>query len=1351
MQLQDIAKQAQPEQEKIIEFSSGGRIELIASKAIDEEQSFILSLKSSGQSLPGLSDLFGLLGLSMPSDMSWFHHPAEISIRNFSLIISAGEVSHVSVSIGTVHSWNLVNNFLVFEEIVLQGKVMSPQDPDNAMFEMLLRGTIRVGAARINVSVEIPDLLSLARQKKWSDDYDSELRQILEQENDLSSDGEEELNAFIEQFSPIMSVADKEPLSFIFQGEMAEKLNLVVFLKSIGLPAADLHNDLAIEDLKFRYDSGSGAFQFFIDVSNVWKLDLGGGEALKLEDLFFALSHSGESDNTMACEFGARLTFCKMELLLKARCSGADAGWQFEGVLEHAVNESDPKTIDTEEFSNELNNRFGIQLPTTLREGLSLNRIDVSFNTLSRAFTFNCDATLKIEDKVIEALLAIDIEPNGDGFRERFNGHFIVMPSVETSQAPKKEVLFFDLTLEHEVDTTMLMASYQVPDEEAPSLSMDALLGELSGIEHIPPLKIKLRDAYFIHQSSSEKDKSLDLLGLDIDGGLDLAQIKLPDLPLLSGEDLFGADESLRLSFQAIVLSRNIGAKESSEISALLGTHKLTFPDNIKLESPLALNVTLQIGSNVQQLSVPVSINTDADAQGNGLQLVTTTGSEVNHSDAIKTGDGTQWLKIQKSFGPVHMERVGIRFGDDDGTSQVSALLDGGISVAGLSVSLDGLTVKAPLSDLSKFEFSLDGLGIDFKNGPIEIGGAFIENLDANGMPQFSGAALLRMPQLSLSALGVFSRVNNHPSLFIYALLDKIIGGPAFFFVTGLAAGFGYNRSLKVPSIDKVAEFPLVSQVMGGANANSGEAEQAIAKRDPMTQLEALEGYIPPSVGDSFLAIGVRFNSFKTIHSFALLILQFKQRFEIDLLGLSTLSSPPAVNGKGEKQVTPIAYAQLAIKVTFIPDEGTLRARGQLTGDSYVLSRQNHLSGGFALYTWFTDTEETKAGDFVATLGGYHPAYQVPAHYPTVSRLALQWQVNDHFHIKGSAYFALTSQAVMAGGCLEATWQSGDFKAWFNASANFLIAWQPYYYDASVYVEMGADVTIHAFGTYHLGFNGGANVHLWGPEFSGHANVYFKVLAFSVAFDVDFGAGASAPEAIGWDSFKQAFLSDDLCAVSVKNGLLSTLPKDDSTKIEHWVVDPHEVMFNISSLVPVTSLSGTPGNSRLCISPMGLVAEEDADAFVSTIEVFIQNSKHEQITSGFQFTTVKQTAPSALWGKAKIKQAHNKRFVDPPDLNGNSLIEDVVMGLTIKADTPTKPNSSGQMDPDKLLNKAKLHEGGVSWEKSMTTTSKWGLPKSIETVPIQTKRAALLKALKISLANVTSPGNKPANFYGVVQ
>ena len=165
------------------------------------------------------------------------------------------------------------------------------------------------------------------------------------------------------------------------------------------------------------------------------------------------------------------------------------------------------------------------------------------------------------------------------------------------------------------------------------------------------------------------------------------------------------------------------------------------------------------------------------------------------------------------------------------------------------------------------------------------------------------------------------------------------------------------------------------------------------------------------------------------VDTFALLTISLGTTIEVALLGLSTLTLPAGA-------ADPIAQIQLALEVSFSYGSGLLAVVGQLTDNSYVLSRDSRLTGGFAFSLWFSGEH---AGEFVLTLGGYNPQFAVPDHYPIVPRLGLSWQVVPELSITGGLYFALTSNAVMAGGKLSAVWTSGSVRAWFTYWADFLM------------------------------------------------------------------------------------------------------------------------------------------------------------------------------------------------------------------------------------------------------------------------------------------------------------------------
>ena len=208
--------------------------------------------------------------------------------------------------------------------------------------------------------------------------------------------------------------------------------------------------------------------------------------------------------------------------------------------------------------------------------------------------------------------------------------------------------------------------------------------------------------------------------------------------------------------------------------------------------------------------------------------------------------------------------------------------------------------------------------------------------------------------------------------------------------------------------------------------------------------------------------------------------------------------------------------------------------------------------------------DEDHKGDFVLTVGGYHPDFKVPAHYPTVPRLGLNWQVTDQLTIKGDAYFALTASTFMAGGHLQVNWVDGRLRAWLNAGADFIVAWKPYHYDARMYVHVGASYTFEFFGRHQITVDVGAYLHLWGPEFSGTARIDLTIISFTIAF----GAAAPPPPPILWDEFAKSFLpaQADVCTVAVKSGLIGKAADDRML----GVLNPKELTLAVATVIPVS-------------------------------------------------------------------------------------------------------------------------------------------------------------------------------------
>ncbi|MEM9929902.1 MAG: DUF6603 domain-containing protein, partial [Bacteroidota bacterium] len=244
------------------------------------------------------------------------------------------------------------------------------------------------------------------------------------------------------------------------------------------------------------------------------------------------------------------------------------------------------------------------------------------------------------------------------------------------------------------------------------------------------------------------------------------------------------------------------------------------------------------------------------------------------------------WWKLQRSFGPLALDKIGLAWNNTP--RELSFYLDGGLQLSGLTVGLESLSLTLPLTDLSHPQLDLQGLSLTYTGGDLTVSGGFLKVENDDGIA-YNGEALIQMESFGLSALGSYSTVNDHPSLFIFALLNAPLGGPSFFFVTGVAAGFGYNRDLKLPEVKKVTSFPLVAAVTA---SETGDNPLAGADNDLGKALQVMEEYIPPKYGADWLAAGIRFTSFEIIESCGLRSVQVGTRFVIGVVWTATITVP---------------------------------------------------------------------------------------------------------------------------------------------------------------------------------------------------------------------------------------------------------------------------------------------------------------------------------------------------------------------------------------------------------------------------------------------------------------------------
>lgn len=969
-----------------------------------------------------------------------------------------------------------------------------------------------------------------------------------------------------------------------------------------------------------------------------------------------------------------------------------------------------------------------------------IERLDVAFSTVDSNFTFGL--TIDFPD-LDQAVLAIDLafKSSGSGesatYERQMSGRLLV-------DGLQFEVDFESSGGAQQASSDLLVVTLKDTGRKLTLMRLiSALMGEQAPAA--PALDVDIEYAFFSYLSVTEggdgsQAQSAKLLGLGLEADLNLAA--LPLVGQLAGDGAGGIGRLHLVYLSAAQGSPGLAANRVAQINAHLEQAGVTrLPENAgaaadqtALAAGFSITAELQLNlmdnTPVGYPALPAPGSTSGPAQRHwpadfkdGKQPLA----------ATPPADDATWFAIQKSLGPLFFDRVGLRY--DNG--QLWFLLDAALTAGGLTLSLDGLGVSSPLD---KFDptFHLRGLGVDFREGPLEIGGAFERwevkdpSDPSNNYDEYVGLVTVKTSFLSLSAMGAYAKLpNGDNSLFIYGILDYPLGGPPFFFVTGLAAGFGYNRAFLTPPIDQIEGFALVKEAMKvqepkaevSATANMAQVKQGLTE-----ELSNLEQYLPAMHGQHFLAIGVRFTSFEMVNSFALVVVTFGE-FSVRLLGQTNITVPTPPPGEslpeGEE---PLAVVNMVFSAGFVPKTGELYLEAQLTNDSYILSKDCHITGGFAFYSWFKDAPQQpgyQAGDFVITLGGYHPDFKPKPWYPVVPRLGLNWEMDvsgNKLVIKADAYFALTGQALMAGGHMSATWDADGIHAWFIVGGDFLIAWQPYHYELALGIEVGAKVKL---GLIDLSFSAGADLELWGPEFAGKARVHYG----PVTFHVSFGDDTPAPKPLSWGKFRDAFLpADSLSTVSVTSGLVKALEGqayknvNGKWKLEeqegatHWIVNGHDVCVEASSLIPITSAPGlkdkdgqgidikTPaglGIAAMGISHKEWAAKGTTSEFTIKIER-IKDNQLEVLTGDFYFdeapppppatdtekprllpaAAVRKNVPAAMWGAAK--EPGKPLIPNKEDLNEQGLVADAPVGFRMKPCPDKEAPPSRQIAVDKL-------------------------------------------------------------------
>lgn len=628
---------------------------------------------------------------------------------------------------------------------------------------------------------------------------------------------------------------------------------------------------------------------------------------------------------------------------------------------------------------------------------------------------------------------------------------------------------------------------------------------------------------------------------------------------------------------------------------------------------PSISNAVQQWIGNNTQLPEGCTIRLETTGWLNQLPALTTdfeptepepeTSAATKPTSKIAFKDNSAWLAIDKTIGPITIGKAGVRWRLKEMSADL--MLDITAKIGPLQAALMGFGVRLTLKDGLQTELMLEGIGLAMQWGGVALQGVLLRTMetdpDGAQRPEYNGLITVKIGKIMIGGLAAYTQLQGQASFMAYAGIRFSPGFPLGVLpitFTGIALGVGVNRQLVMPTIDKVTEFPLVKLAMGKP---AGDLNLA----DSVSIVRSLSQTFVPKLGHQFLAIGLQFEVAKLVDCFALAVLKFGEGFEFHLLGAIRLIFPEG------NDLPTMLRIELAFIASLDLGEGTFKLDAALSPKSFLFAEECRLTGELSLYTWFKGSE---AGDFVLSLGGYHPRFTIPAHYPRPQK-RLGFEVRyDEILISGGVYFALTPKAIMAGGYLSLSFQTKIISAGLEVGFDMLLAWEPFAYD----IELRVKIWVKLWITAHLS----VELRIYGPPFSG----MLRTRIFGILLEIHFGEDQPAKkDPIDWPRFRDVYLEKALLNLNPTAGVLGEKKMPNGQR--KWVMHPETVQWELATLLPVTALNGqAENNAAFGIAPMNVPSEKVRSNL--TIELWRENQRITHLKLIPQPTN----GPAALWG-----------------------------------------------------------------------------------------------------------------------
>ena len=622
----------------------------------------------------------------------------------------------------------------------------------------------------------------------------------------------------------------------------------------------------------------------------------------------------------------------------------------------------------------------------------------------------------------------------------------------------------------------------------------------------------------------------------------------MPDIPALKG---FGNP------FDSLFILWTDHDLAQGDISALNSIFADAFSEDCantnEDETTFAAGLHTGIMSNGKVLLKHCFGQQSAGDKGQNLAHVSLLNADIFAADReIAISSKSSSIKYQKRLGPITTSNIGLKFENKNMVVVLDAALKlGPIEMHLLGFEL-GLNLKALSEDTFSFKISFSGLGLAVNSPPLPLAGS-LEKQDA----LYVGGVLAEMQPYSFTAAGAYGMVNEIKTAFIILSF----GGPLLningIMISDVVAGFGYNSDIRFPDPTSVSAFPLIS---------IGQPPRPLAPLTIFRDLMGKNGWISAADASFWVGAGVKGSAFNMVDAKIAAVVKITNK-RLSQIGIFAVCTAQMPRKPGAKLFT---FIELGIAAILDLDEGTMLVFGRLSPTSFVIDSACKLTGGFAAATWFDPSPY--AGDWVFSLGGYHPKYTAPAYYPgDIPRVGISWQIDERIFLRAGAYFAITPKVCMGGASILATCDVCGLHASFCARVDFLMNFDPFHYMLDLSIDIKVFWSSHVLSIWvSIGVDISASLHMCGSPVCSVFTIKVPIKNVTVEFGDNGGNNVPARASLaGFRSMLQQSGQGEKQEVKItcRSGMVS---QDEETG--DWTVRAGKFAFDVRSNVATTQL-----------------------------------------------------------------------------------------------------------------------------------------------------------------------------------